>query len=344
MTAPTTTPAAEQFLAEVERELADLPAEERAELIEDLGLHLVALQEEADERPLAARLGSPAEYAAELRVAAGLPPRSAEGPAGGRLGQGGHLVRQAAAAVAGSSAVREIRSFVPQLRPAWWVLRGYLVVLVPNLWHIDGSRDFPVPAPAGSHLLGIALVALAAVASIAVGRRRLPRVLAVGVLTVDLLVLVAAGNLLADWQWRSAESQVVYVASRVDPFKYSPLVTPRGPVTNIRPYAADGTPLQGVLLFDQDGRPLPTGQQLWWADHCRRVLSPPRAVDGTPVPYSYPKTYVLDPEGKSLSGLPLTPGQCKALTTPEVVFPVLTKPAASAAAKPAAAKPAAAKP
>jgi hypothetical protein len=94
-----------------------------------------------------------------------------------------------------------------------------------------------------------------------------------------------------------------------------------------------------VLLFDQDGRPLPTGQQLWWGDHCRRVVSPPRATDGAPVLNSYPKTYVLDPEGKSLSGLLLTPGQCKPLTTPKVTLPVLTKPAASTAPKPATAKP-----
>ncbi|MDT7572862.1 MAG: hypothetical protein QOE05_3036 [Actinomycetota bacterium] len=343
MTAPTTTPAAEQYLADVEHELADLPADERAELLEDLGLHLAALEEEADERPLAARLGSPADYAAELRVAAGLPPRRTGANDESRLRAATRRGRRFLVSVGDRQVVREIRSFVPQLRPAWWVLRGYLVVLVPNLWHIDGSSDFPVPAPAGSHVLGVVLVALAVVASVAVGRRRLPRLVAVGVLAGNLALLVAAGNLLSDWQWRSADNQVVYVASRVDPFRYSPLVTPRGPVTNIRPYAADGTPLEGVLLFDQDGRPLPSGQQLWWADHCRRVLSPPRAVDGTPVGYSYPKTYVLDPEGKSLSGLQLTPGQCKALTAPKVVLPVLTKPTASPAPQQAAAKPVAKK-
>ena len=76
MTAPTTTPAAEQYLTEVERELADLPADERAELLEDLAMHLAALQEEPDDRSLTERLGSSASYAAELRSAAGLPVRA----------------------------------------------------------------------------------------------------------------------------------------------------------------------------------------------------------------------------------------------------------------------------
>lgn len=330
MTAPTTTPAAEQFLADVELELADLPAEDRAELLEDLGLHLAALAEEADDRPLASRLGSPADYAAELRTAAGLPSRSDLGTQPATRAR----IRRAATGVRDSRVFREARAFVPLLRPAWWVLRGYLLVAIPCLWDIDGSRDFPVPAPADSHLLGVVLVAVAVVASIAVGRRRLPRVLVVGVLAADLVLLVAAGNLLKDWEWRTADNRVLYVSTGAHLFVDSPLITQsHGPVTNILAFGADGKPLAGVLLFDQEGRPLLTGRQLWFADHCRRVLNPPRAADGTPVPYSYPKQYVLDPEGKSLSGLPLTPGQCKALTAPDVVLPALQGTAGSLAPK-----------
>ena len=77
MTAPTTSPAAQRYLAEVAGELADLPVEERADLLEDLGLHLAALDAEDDAWPVGVRLGTPAAYAAELRAAAGLPPRAA---------------------------------------------------------------------------------------------------------------------------------------------------------------------------------------------------------------------------------------------------------------------------
>src|SRR3954464_12706021 len=74
-----------------------------------------------------------------------------------------------------------------------------------------------------------------------------------------------------------------------------------GPVTDVFPYAADGTPLEGVLLYDQDGRPLKVGFQQWWADECARVLQQPEAADGVPVPNSFPQSYVLDPAGVDLT-------------------------------------------
>jgi hypothetical protein len=336
MTAPTTTPEAQAYLGEVEHELADLPADERTELLEDLGMHLVALEEDGDGRPLAARLGSPADYAAELRAAAGLPPRSAEVVDGGRLAAGTHAVRGLVAAVAGSRVVRETWSFLPQLRPAWWVLRGYLVVLVPRLRHIDSYNDFPVPALLGSHLVGGAAVVLAVVVSVTLGRRRLPRFGIVAVLALDLLVLGAAVDV-AQSALARARPHVTFIRSSPgNPFVDSPLITRQGPVTNILAFAADGTALTGVLLYDQDGRPLETGSQQWFPDECRRVLEAPRAADGTGVPFSYPKQYVLDPEGKTIIGDPLRAGQCKPLTTPKVSLPVFPKPSPAAAAKPAA--------
>jgi hypothetical protein len=331
MNAPTTTAAAQDYLAAVERELADLPVDDRSELLDDLAMHLSALGEEADDRPLTARLGSPTDYAAELRAAAGLPARSVASDAGRRV-----QVLAAAHRLGDSRAVREVLAFLPQLRPAWWVLRGYLVVLVPRLWHIDGTRDFPVPALLGSHLVGGAAVALAVVISVMIGRRRLPRLGTLAVVALDLAVLLGAVNLLHDAQWRSDRHQLVYVAaSGGNRFVDSPLITEaHGPVTNILPFTADGKPLSGVLLFDQDGRPLVTGQQHWFADRCRRVLTPPRAADGTPIAFSYPKQYALDPEGKTLGGGQVTAGQCVALTTPKVPVPVLPTPAASQVPKP----------
>jgi hypothetical protein len=334
MTAPTTTPAAEQYLADVEHELTDLPADERGELLEDLALHLVALEEDADERTLASRLGSPADYAAELRVAAGLPPRATDVPEAGRLQAGIRMIRQAATAVGGSRVSREIWSFLPQLRPAWWVLRGYLVVLVPRLRHIDGQRDFPVPSLLGSHLVGGAAVLLAVAVSVALGRRRLPRFGIVAVLALDLLVLGAAANLAQSGHAR-LRSHTVFVGSGVpDPFAQSPLMSIHGPVTDILAYTADGKPLSGVLLYDQDGRGLISGPQRWFPDHCRRFAAPPRAADGAFVRFSYPKQYVLDPEGKSLSGMSIDSARCTALVTPKVKLPVFPKPTAQPVAQP----------
>jgi hypothetical protein len=336
MTAPTTTIEAQTYLGEVESELADLPSDERAELIEDLAMHLVALEEDSDGRSLAARLGSPADYATELRLAAGLPPRSTELPDAGRLAAGFRVIRKGTAAVRESQASREIWSFLPQLRPAWWVLRGYLLVLLPRLRHVDSYHDFPVPALLGSHLVGGAAVLLAVVMSVMLGRRRLHRFGIVAVLALDLLVLGAAADLAQSAQARTRPHVTFISSSPGNPFVDSPLITRQGPVTNILAFAADGTALTGVLLYDQDGRPLETGSQQWFPDECRRVLDAPRAVDGTGVPFSYPKQYVLDPEGKTVIGDPLRPGQCKPLTTPKVSLPVFPKPSPAAAAKPVA--------
>ena len=94
MSAPSMTPAvreAQDYLAAVEHELADLPADDRSALLEDLALHLDALAaEDDDDRPMSVRLGAPAAYAADLRAAAGLPARgtgaapATTGAAGGR--------------------------------------------------------------------------------------------------------------------------------------------------------------------------------------------------------------------------------------------------------------------
>jgi uncharacterized membrane protein len=84
----TTTPTAvAEYVAGIEKALADLPAAEVEEIVEDIGQHLseVAgeLGEEVSVEALTARLGSPEQYASELRAAAGYPPPTAT-PAAGR--------------------------------------------------------------------------------------------------------------------------------------------------------------------------------------------------------------------------------------------------------------------
>ena len=64
------------YLDAVRHHLADLPSEERDELVEDLEAHLLEVAAESDE-PLASRLGPPDDYAAELRASAGYPPADA---------------------------------------------------------------------------------------------------------------------------------------------------------------------------------------------------------------------------------------------------------------------------
>ncbi|WP_324274691.1 HAAS signaling domain-containing protein [Blastococcus brunescens] len=146
MTAPAEaiTRQTQDYLAAVEHELADLPTEDRSALLEDLDQHLEALAAEDDDRPVVVRLGPPAQYAADLRSAAGLPPRgSAVRPPTPALRDRLDEFLSSPAGRRITTAAHEVWRLLRELRPAWWVLRGYLLVLVPCLLVTDGVRDFP---------------------------------------------------------------------------------------------------------------------------------------------------------------------------------------------------------
>ncbi|GAA1603146.1 hypothetical protein GCM10009789_66450 [Kribbella sancticallisti] len=68
------------YLAEVRAELSDLPPGELEDVLEDVSGHLTEVAAEFEDEPTAAalqdRLGTPRQYADELRTAAGYPPRT----------------------------------------------------------------------------------------------------------------------------------------------------------------------------------------------------------------------------------------------------------------------------
>ena len=324
----------QDYLAAVEHELADLSAEDRSALMEDLALHLDALSAEDDDRPLAVRLGPPAAYAADLRAAAGLPARAGVVPSVPGLRT--WLDRLAPVARRAAPAARATRRLLVELRPAWWVLRGYLVVLVPCVLGSDYAEDIPVPAPMHSHVLGVLLVLAAVTASVMLGRRKLPAAARVVVVAAGVLLVLASAGVAhgVSEDLRGRVSAAAWSPGPEMPTESYPLLSRYGPVTDVFPYAADGTPLEGVLLYDQDGRPLKVGFQQWWADQCARVLEQPQAADGVPVPNSYPQSYVLDPAGVDLSRtIPRPVASCVAdLPRPDVPLP--TFPAESTAPAP----------
>ena len=312
---------ARDYLAAVERQLDDLPEEDRAALLEDLEAHLDALVEEGDDRPIVIRLGSPAGYAADLRAAAGLPARGTARTTI-RLAR----LRQQLARAEAHPLGAEVRRLLVELRPAWWVLRGYLAVFV--LCSLGyGQRDGLLPAPLGSRLLGLILVLAAVAGSVRLGRRQLPeRARRLVVAGGALLALVAFAQGAESHTWTGWYPEYyVPAAESGQPTSDYPLVSPYGPVTDVLPYAADGTPLTGVLLYDQDGRPLHVGEQQWWADGCARERRQPLAADGVPVPNVFPQTYVVDASGADGYG---NAGPCDAtVARPDV--PVPTFPAAA---------------
>ncbi|MGY2078898.1 HAAS signaling domain-containing protein [Modestobacter sp. SYSU DS0657] len=313
---------AQNYLVAVECELSDLPPEERGDLLEDLEQHLASLIEEDDDRPLDVRLGSPVAYAAELRAAAGLPPRGGAQSPPDRIAELRRwLARAQAHPLAG-----EVRRLLLELRPAWWVLRGYLLIAVPCA--LAGDWDFPFPAPLGSSVLGLLLTFGSVAGSVALGRQqqgpRLSRLITVAGAFLALVAFAVAvdstGPSSVDYGYASDYGYPAPVVEQA--VGQYPLVSRYGPITDVLPYAADGTPLEGVLLYDQDGRPLEVGFQEWWADGCARELRQPLADDGVPVPNVFPQQYVLDGSGTDLEGVPVPLGSCDAtVQRPEVPLP-----------------------
>lgn len=267
------------YLDEVRLYLDDLPEAERDDLLEDLEQHLSEVVAEGDE-PLAARLGAPADYAAELRQSAGLPPRGAA--ADSSLARLVHRARASSlgrvvTGVASHRTTRAVRDFLPEARPGWWVARalvGMAAWMVTTQYVSYG--DLPVPPVAGSRFVTVALVVGAVWASVWLGRRsdssRNLRLLSVAVNVGVVLLAYGAMNDL------SGRLGVDYVYS--EPSRATYLSHPDGtPITNIYPYAADGTPLEGVLLYDQAGRPI------------TNVHGPhvhPARPDGAPLHNAYP--------------------------------------------------------
>lgn len=179
-----------RYAAAVRAAFADLPAPDRETLLEDIEDHLVEVAAESG-GPLEERLGPPETYAAELRAWAGLPAPGAARRRGPRASRLGRRVQRLAATVAAHPAGRAVFEFLPELRPAWWVLRGYLAVqavaVAISVVLLAGSGlSFPVPALLNSQVLGLLAVVAAVAGSVALGRR--------GIVTRRARWLVLAGN------------------------------------------------------------------------------------------------------------------------------------------------------
>jgi hypothetical protein len=235
MNTPVAHPQIAAFVAAVRAELDDLSGEEVEELTGGLEADLRDAISDPD-APRDERLADAAGYAAELRAAAGLPPRAASG---GRHGAVAQRLAAWRAALQAEPWWPAVRDFAITVRPVWWVARAAVPAF--GVHAIVGG---------GGWLLWI----LFSVISVEIGRRRLAGHGA------GWRLLVGAGNVLAvltlPLAWAVAAgpgpSQVW-----TDP---SPSVTGLSqggvPVGNVFPYDAQGHPMSGVQLFDQNGQPL----------------------------------------------------------------------------------------
>jgi hypothetical protein len=264
MTATTASIEVHDYLAAVSRELADLPADERDDLLEDLDSHLHEVIAEGD-GTLEQRLGPPEQYAAELRASAGL--SSSDRSTASVLHRAVNSLSASAMwrRTAEHPWTRGALEFLPQLRPAWWIVRAWLAAGIAAGFYrqrgrlnggsiTDVYRDSGAwPGGYGHRYIGVILLVIAIPTSIQLGRRSLRG---------SARWLVIAGNVIAIallWPALAALSSQTYYVDSGQPVPAIPsggLFDNGSQVTNIYPYDAQGQPLDHVRLFDQSGQPL----------------------------------------------------------------------------------------
>src|ERR1700681_1364466 len=157
------------YAASVRAALSDLPPDQAEILLEDLEDHLREVATEAG-GPLVDRLGSAEQYAQELRTAYGAAHTASKPDDPGLRG-----LTLAIRRVTAWAWVRQVQAFLPELRPAWWVLRAYLLVLILTAVFSRNYNLHPIPNPFSSRgLLEIIAAAVAIVLSIRLGRPNRP--------------------------------------------------------------------------------------------------------------------------------------------------------------------------
>jgi hypothetical protein len=274
----------ETYLARVRAALADVPADERDDLLAEVQ---ASLHESASETggSVAAQLGPPEDFAAELRSAAGLHPSSTPATAG---------LRETIERLMSSSRLAALPRFLRELAPIWWAVRGYVVVAGLALgagasW--SPSHDF-LPS-IGNAKVGAAVILVAVAASIALGlwiRRTTRARLPLAVLNVVLLAAVVpvAVHLSHRNETRTA-APVVIQTEPVPGLAYN-----GAPVDNVYPYTRDGRLLHDVLLYTGAGTPLNISTSAY--DPYRRILhtkAGARVYNAFPVRYYEPGTRVV---------------------------------------------------
>jgi hypothetical protein len=302
-----TTPTQRYFEA-VRAHLADVPQQERDDLLEDLEQHLDEVAAEG-EGSLEDRLGPPADYAAELRATAGL-----EGHRRPFVEVVFSTFLGRVAALPQHKRVQRLPLFLRELRPGWWVLRGYLLVVGWQL--VFDSRNYesvPIPRPLYSPQLGLLAVALAAFASVWLGRRRhvVGRVVSVA-LTLTAVVAgqmafarinqsmsaVQGVNLQGRYMLCHGEACDEAVGHMEDAGERDILGRDGRPITNIYAYGRDGAPLHDVRLFDQRGNPITIDRKA--NDYGRPIVTAyPVDLLGNPVTNAFPQKQAWQTHGST---------------------------------------------
>jgi hypothetical protein len=334
------TPEVRAFVAAVRSRLGDLTEEEREELVGGLDADMSDL---VAERGLEA-LPDPVAYVAELRSAAGFSTEAAAPPGAARQRVMAWLDRGGATwnrwVVAGDHF--GLPAFAQSLRPAWWVLRALCATAL--FTEVFLGQGFVV----GFTFERTVIALLAVVVSVQIGRgawwpgtrlrHSLDLRLAVAVLNVFAVLLLPV-------MFNRLMAPVDSVIDAGVPVYPNTLMVGQQPVRNIYVYDAQGHPLVGVQLVDQDGRRLAVAGQDEM-DYPQTILAPwmngrTRLYSVFPMPEQAADPETMEPVGEARLQTPpfasLPPVTLSGVQPSELVSP------RTAAQKAAAAKAAAAK-
>jgi len=302
----------EAYLAAVRAALSDLPEDERADLLAEVEASLVETLGDGD-RSIAS-LGAPEAFAAELRASAGLgaPLEAAAAPGGLEA------FRASVAALAQQPAVARVVGVARELAPAWWLVRGCLVVAA--FASVTGA-SWSIAHPWLPHLPSARATALwlviAIAASFALGLRTRGRATAgvlVAVLAIDVVALIAVVPVV-----RHVRDSPSAYALGAPPVVYVPQVTPGlqldgRQVQNIYPYSRSGKLLHDVLLYDDAGDEIALGLG---PDPLRRLI---RGVSNQVIPNAFPiRYYDADGLGRRVTD----PDAAPPVRVPKIVTPPL---------------------
>jgi hypothetical protein len=233
----------DQYIDGVWDALCDLPDDVRQELLEDLPDHLAEIAAD-DPASLDSRLGPPSAYAAELRAATGVEVtkhRRSRPDVIATLRPHAHTFDKKVGELIGYD---RLVDFLVQLRPAWWILRGYLVTFILLQVFANAYGGLPSDSDAGD--LGWVLVLVLVGLSIRVGRRP----------------LALGRRIRQEWLVVGAVALVLtaFGAAWIEGTEYYP---PSGgsyeEPTEVYVYTDDGKPVTNVQVYNRGGGAVPIG-------------------------------------------------------------------------------------
>lgn len=250
MTTSTVTPEIVTFARGVRAALADLPADEVDDLTEGLEADLA----EAYAEDLQRELPDPSAYAAELRLAAGLPAASkVKGGLFAGITDGLRDTRRdIGIAIRRNPALVGIADFLAALQPAWWLVRAWVAYQAAT--HLIGAvNGDSLWLP--TDLLQWLVLAAFVVVSVQWGRGRwhfrglAPAIVVGNVAAAVLLIpMISAADSHGD----------IYYAGETVSQDLTGVFLNGEQVTNIFGYGPDGKLLESFQAFTEDGKPLAT--------------------------------------------------------------------------------------